>query len=84
MALHEGDASTRLASEAVKILLLPTSEIPDKFKKQFLNLRQLVITTIKDLPAPGLTPTKLGNIQNRTAIKYIHLLLIMHVAMDED
>ena len=75
MALHEGDANRRLASEAIKILLLPSSKVPDLYKKEFIKLRNLASETIKNLPAPGLTPTKLGNIQNRTASKYIKLLI---------
>ena len=75
MAIHEGNANRRLASEAIKILLLPTSEVPDSFKKEFHKLRNLAKDTIKNLPALGLTPTKLGNIRNKTAAKYIKILI---------
>ena len=84
MAIHEGDANRRLANEAVKILLLPASEVPSKYKKEFLELRQLIETTIKNLVAPGLSPSKLGRIQNRTAAKYIQMLLSMEDHMNDD
>lgn len=74
IAIHEGDANRRLASQAVKVLLLPASEVPENFKKDYDKLITLIETTIKDLPAPGLTPTRLGKIQNRTASKYLKML----------
>ncbi len=75
MAIHEGDANRRLASEAIKILLLPSNEVPDSFKTEFKKLTQLIEETLKDISAPGLTPIRLKNIQNRTASKYIKLLI---------
>jgi len=32
MAIHEGNANRRLASEAIKILLLPSNEVPDLYR----------------------------------------------------
>ena len=81
IATHEGNANRRLASQAVKILLLPTTEVPDKYKKEFLELRQLVEITIKNLIVPGLTPVKLHGIQNRMAVKFIKLLLLIEDEM---
>lgn len=75
MATHEGDANRRLASEARGILLLPSSEVPERYKNEFSKLRQLVEETIRNMSAPGLTLTKLGNIGNITASKYIKLLV---------
>ncbi len=75
MAIHEGDANRRLASEARNILLLPSNEVPSPFKSDFNKLRQLIKDTIKNLSDPGLTPTKLGSIRNSTAAKYINLLI---------
>jgi len=75
MAIHEGNANRRLASEAIKINLLPSNEVPDLYKKEFTKLRRLVDDTIKNLPVPGQTPTKLGNIRNSTASRYIKLLI---------
>lgn len=64
MAIHEGNANQRLASEAEKILLLPPSEVPERYKNEFDKLSQLVEE-----------PIKLGNIRNSTASKYIKLLI---------
>jgi hypothetical protein len=75
MAIHEGDANRRLASEAGKILLLPQNEVPESHKNEFKKLTQLIEDTLKNLSAPGLTPIKLKKIQNRTAAKYIKLLI---------
>jgi len=75
MATHEGDANRRLASEAVKILILPSNEVPCSYRKEFSKLRKLVEDTIRDLSSPGLTPTRLRGIGNRTAAKYIKLLI---------
>lgn len=75
MAIHEGNANRRLASEAIKILILPRIEVPDSYKKEFVKLTQLIEETLKDLSAQGLTPIRLKNIQNRTASKYIKLLI---------
>jgi hypothetical protein len=75
MAIHEGDANHRLASESIKILLLPPNEVPDTFKKDFIKLRQLIEETIKNTSAPGLIPIRIKKIQNRTASKYIKLLI---------
>ena len=74
MAIHEGDANRRLASQATKILLLPSSEVPDKFKDGFENLIKLIEETLSSMPAPGLTPVRLSRIQNKTAAKYLKLL----------
>lgn len=83
IAMHEGDANRRVASEAVKILLLPTSEVPLKYKEEYLQLRRLIELTIAGLPAPGLTPTKICQIQNKTASKYIKLLLSIEDSLSD-
>ena len=75
MAIHEGDANRRLASEAQKLLLLPPNEVPEHYKSEFDKLRQLIEETIRNLSAPGLIPIKLGKIRNSTASKYIKLLI---------
>lgn len=75
MAIHEGNANRRLASEAIEIHLLPSNEVPDLYKKEFIKLRSLIEETLKNLSAPGLTPIKLGNIKCCTASKYIKLLI---------
>lgn len=75
MATHEGDANRRLASEAVKIILLPSDEVPCSYRKEFLKLRKLAEDTVRDLSSPGLTPIRIKGIRNRTAVKYIKLLI---------
>ena len=75
MAIHEGDAKRRLASQAKKIYLLFPSEVPTEFRKEFEKLRLLIKATLSSLPTPGLTPTQIRSIRNSTASKYIKLLL---------
>lgn len=75
MAIHEGTANRRLASKALKIRLLSPTEVPDLYKKEFGKLIKLIDNTIKGLSSPGLTPTRLGNMRNSTASKYIKLLI---------
>jgi len=76
IAIHEGNASQRLASEAPKILfqLAPNYRlVPDQYKDRFTKL----ITLIKDTltGSEGRIPSRIKGIQNRTAAKYIKLLI---------
>lgn len=82
MSVHEGTANRRLTSEAPKILLLPSNEVPEKYKIEYNKLRRLIEDTIKNLSAPGLTPIKLGNIHNSTTVRYIKLLIDIQTYMD--
>ena len=82
--MHEGNANQRLASEAVKIRLLPSNEVPDLFKNEFNRLLTIIDDTINNLSAPGLRPTRLGSIRNKTAIKYIKLLMDIEEALQQD
>ena len=84
ISVHEGTANQRLASEAIKILLLPSNEVPEDYKSEFNKLRKLIEDKIKNLSAPGLTPIKLGNIHNSTAVKYIKLLIDIQTYMDNE
>ena len=43
LSLHEGNANRRLASEAIKIRLLPKSEVPENYKHKFELLNDLII-----------------------------------------
>lgn len=83
MATHEGDANRRLASEAYNILLLPETEVPAQYAKQFEKLIELIKLTIARLPEKGLTPVKLARIQNRSAVKYIKLLYVIMEEMTD-
>jgi len=84
MAIHEGDANRRLASEAAKILILPPSEVPEQYKNEFDKLMRLIGETLKGLSAPGLTPTKLKKIRNSTASKYIKLLIDIYYDLSDE
>jgi hypothetical protein len=78
MAIHEGDANRRLASQAYEILvqLSPNmNDIPMKYRNDFNNLVSCIEKTIKNLPSPGLTPVKMHGIYNATAVRYIKLLI---------
>jgi hypothetical protein len=84
IAVHEGNANRRLGSEARKILLLFPTEMPEKYKNQFEELHNLIKQTLADLPASGLTPTKLSNIRNSTAANYIKLLKDIEDNLEHD
>ena len=74
ISIHEGNAIRRLASESIKIIILPSNEVPILYKKEFLKLRKLLEDNIKDLNSPGVIPTNIKGIRNKTATKYIKLL----------
>lgn len=74
MMVHEGNANERLASQSTKILLLPKSEIPEKYSEQFHELIILIEKTMDNLSSPGLMPIRIRGIYNVTAVKYIKLL----------
>lgn len=75
MANNEKDANSRIASEGRNILLLPTFEVPERYKEDYTKLIQLIKATMENLPSPGLMLGRLNHIQNRTAAKYIKLLI---------
>lgn len=76
IATHEGNANQRLASEAIKILvhLAPNHKfIPEQYKDKFDKLLTLVQSTVAN--TEGRIPSRIKGIQNRTAVKYIKLLI---------
>jgi len=83
MAIHECNAIRRLASESIKIIILPSNEVPILYKKEFLKLRKLLEDNIKDLNSPGVIPTKIKGIKNKTAAKYIKLLLDIYYSLSD-
>lgn len=84
MAIHEGNASRRLASKAVKILLLSPDEVPSLYRKEFLKLHDIIKHTLKNLSAPGLTPIRLQGVGNITAVKYIKLLIDIEYSLRDE
>jgi hypothetical protein len=82
IATHEGNANQRLASQANKILLLPKSEVPKKFASKYCELLDLIEQTVSNMPGL-MIPIRLGRIQNRTAVKYIKLLMEIEELLDE-
>ena len=84
IATHEGDANSRLASQAVRILFLSPDEVPSRYSAEFNKLKDIIEETVKSLPVPGLTPSKLSKIRNDTAARYIKLLLDIQYSMDDE
>jgi len=76
IATHEGTANRRLASQANELLPMPSKSVPDECKKDFSKLKKLIKTTLDNLPKNNsMTPVRLVNIHNSTAVKYIKLLI---------
>jgi hypothetical protein len=76
IATHEGNANQRLASEAPKILfqLAPNYRlVPGQYKDRFTKLIALIKDTLTG--SEGRIPSRIKGIQNRTAAKYIKLLI---------
>ena len=74
MAIHEGNANRRLASQAENIYRLPQSAVPENYKKEYSKLHTLIESTLDKINVPGLIPVRLNKIKNSTASKYIKLL----------
>lgn len=76
MAIHEGNANRRLASQSVEILhKLFLSEVPGKFKKEFNELINLIDKTLSKIQQPGVYPVKIDGIKNKKAANYIKMLI---------
>jgi hypothetical protein len=76
MAIHEGDANRRLASQAVEIYhKLFQSDVPTEYKKEFEKLLDLIEKTLDSITQPGIHPARINGIKNSTAAKYIKLLI---------
>jgi hypothetical protein len=83
IATHEGAAVRRLASQANELLPMPASMVPDECKKQFCKLKELIENEIGNLPKGVMVPVGLGGIQNKTAVKYIKLLIEIEYKTNE-
>jgi len=78
IATHEGNANRRLASQAPQILFqLATNKkiVPERYQKEFTKLVALIEDTLAS--ADGRIPIRIRGIQNKTAAKYIKLLIDM-------
>lgn len=84
MAIHEGDANRRLASEIDKLLLLRGSPIPERYKERFDKLQKLIDDALLPLKDSGLRPSKFHSIRSRTAAKHIKLLIMIEHQWKED
>jgi hypothetical protein len=76
IATHEGNANQRFASEATKILvqLAPNySLVSEKYRDEFNKLIIAIKNTLSN--SEGRIPSRIKSIQNRTAVKYIKLLI---------
>lgn len=76
IAIHEGNANRRLASKAPEILfqLAPNKRfVPNQYIKEFNRLMVLIDDTLAD--SDGRLPVRINRIQNKTAAKYIKLLI---------
>ncbi len=83
IATHEGNANRRLASAAPEILFqLHEPYVPEKYKKDFKKLVSIIEKTAKSLPEGVMTPIRIEGIRNRTAAKYIQLLLDIQNHLD--
>ncbi len=74
MAVHEGDANRRLASESINIIRIDQKIIPTEHKKDFEKLREIIKRTLAGITFSDREPYKLDGIRNSTAVKYIKLL----------
>lgn len=77
IAVHPERANIRLTSQADKILVISSEIVPEKFKTQFTELTDRIDASYKEAEhlGKGLTPYRLNGIYNKTATKYIKLLL---------
>jgi hypothetical protein len=84
MAIHQADAKGRLASECENLLLLGSNGVPERYSKDFNELLSRIKLTIESLPVPGMTPIKIVGTTNRTAIKYIELLINVEESLKDE
>ena len=82
IAIHEGNANERLASQSIKILLLPLEEVPNHYKNQFKELLKMIKDESKELPK-GISFNKFLGKHNKTAVKYIKLLIEIYDIVKE-
>lgn len=74
MAVHEGDANHRLASEAENIVLFPSDDVPDDYRYAYEEMKTVLKATLKDMRFP-FVPSKIRGVRNVTVVKYLALLM---------
>jgi hypothetical protein len=74
MAIHEGNANERLASQSVQLQLLPSYIIPEKLRKIFdQHIERIRHGT--NYSHSGSSPAKIYHMYNKTAAKIIKDLI---------
>ncbi len=74
LAVHEGDANRRLASEATNILRIDQKIVPSQYLIDFIKLRELIKEKLAGITFSDREPYKIDGIRKTTAVKYIKLL----------
>jgi hypothetical protein len=82
MAIHEGNAKQRLASQCRNILLLPIEEVPERSLIEYKKLIGMIRTELSFYPK-GLEITNFIGKRNSTAIKYIKILIEIEYVIRE-
>ena len=84
IAIHEGDANRRLASQSVEIAFkLFPSEVPLQYKKEFNKFLSCINKTLDTVAESCFHPVKILGIRNSTASKYIKLLIEIEDCLKE-
>ena len=84
IAIHEGNANCRLASKAPEILFQLTTGrnfVPKKYTKNFNKLIDLIDQILQH--SGGRLPVRIDGIQNKTASKYIKLLIDIEKSLEQ-
>ena len=74
IAVHEGDANRRLASESTSIVRIDERIIPSQYQKEFEKLIATIKKTLAVSSFSDREPYRIEGIRNATAVKYIKLL----------
>jgi|SaaInlStandDraft_4_1057021.scaffolds.fasta_scaffold220103_1 hypothetical protein len=75
IATHKGDAIRRLGNQVHILTIIPADLIPKEYRKENQALKKLVDIEMGGLGNNFISTSKVGNIHNSTAIKYIKLLI---------
>ncbi len=85
ISIHPKAANARLTSQIDQILVISGSIIPEQFKNEFKKLTALIDKSYMSAQklGNGLKPYKLEGIQDRTAAKYIKLLIDIEHSLED-